>query len=95
MQYETTSIERTITVSFVHRIFFTRSVFSAQNRLLAEILSPAKALVVIDHEVACAFPALPDQIESYFSSDSCPATVSSPGSISSIYCSSSSDWTQL
>jgi len=69
MQYETTSI----TVSFVHRIFFTRSVFSAQNRLLAEILSPAKALVVIDHEVACAFPALPDQIESYFSSDSCPA----------------------
>lgn len=73
MHNETTSIERIITISFAHRIFFTRSVFSPQNRLLAELLSPAKALVIIEQQVACAFPALPDQIESYFSSEFCPA----------------------
>jgi 3-dehydroquinate synthase len=73
MHNETTSIERTITISFAHRIYFTRSVFSPQNRLLAELLSPAKALVVIDQGVACAFSALPDRIDSYFSSDTCPA----------------------
>ena len=69
----TTSIERTITVSFPHRIYFTRSVFSPQNRLLAEIISPApaadpvKALVVIDQGVARAYPRLADDIARYFS----------------------------
>jgi len=73
MHNETTSIERTITISFAHRIYFTRSVFSPHNPLLAGLLSPAKALVIIDQGVACAFPALPGQIDSYFSSDACPA----------------------
>ncbi|MCE0523995.1 MAG: 3-dehydroquinate synthase [Methylacidiphilales bacterium] len=69
----TTSLERTFTVSFAHRIYFTRSVFSPRNRLLAQLLSastsgnPAKALVVIDQGVAHAFPSLADQVASYFS----------------------------
>jgi len=72
MQNMTTSIERTITVPFAHRIYFTRSVFSQQNRLLAELISPsssvspAKALVVIDQGVAHAFPKLADQVAAYF-----------------------------
>jgi len=73
MQNMTTSLERTITVPFAHRIYFTRAVFSPQNRLLAELISPpaseshAKALVVIDQGVARAFPSLADQVASYFS----------------------------
>jgi 3-dehydroquinate synthase len=67
----TTSIERTITVSFQHRIYFTRSVFSPENRLLAELLSSAsvsaKAIVVIDQGVAQVFPKLADEVTRYFS----------------------------
>ena len=74
MQVPSHSLERTITVSFAHRIFFTRGVFSPDNSLLAGILaasSPrAKALAVIDQAVADAFPKLPDQIASYFASNS-------------------------
>ena len=72
MHYETTSIERTITVPYTHRIFFTRSVFASHNRLLIDLLSDSasekftKALVVIDANVAKAFPQLGDQITSYF-----------------------------
>lgn len=73
MQTETTSIERTITVPFRHRIFFTRSVFSPENSLLGGLVAApgdAKALVVIDQGVAKAFPALVEQITTYFSSPS-------------------------
>jgi 3-dehydroquinate synthase len=73
MQASAHSLERTITVSFVHRIYFTRSAFLPQNPLLAEILTPGKALVVVDREVARAFPKLPDQITAYFTDESCPA----------------------
>ena len=63
----TTSIERTIMVPFAHRVYFTRSVFTSQNRLLAELISsPAKALVVIDQGVAQAFPKLADDVVAYF-----------------------------
>jgi 3-dehydroquinate synthase len=74
MQVPSHSLERTITVSFAHRIFFTRAVFSPANPLLAGILatsSPrAKAIAVIDQAVVHAFPKLPDQIASYFASNS-------------------------
>ena len=71
MQVPSSSLERTITVSFAHRIQFTRSVFSISNPLLAQILSgsslrEAKALVVIDQNVARAFPKLADEIAFYF-----------------------------
>jgi len=80
----TTSIERTITVPFAHRIFFTRSVFSLENHLLAELIprtasgSPAKALVVIDQGVAEAFPPLNDQLASYFSRKDSPLRLIRP-----------------
>jgi len=80
----TTSIERTITVPFAHRVYFTCAVFSPQNRLLAEILSlaqakdQAKALVVVDENVATAFPQLTDEIASYFSLESSPARLVRP-----------------
>jgi 3-dehydroquinate synthase len=80
-----TSVERTITVLFAHRVFFTRSVFSPGNRLLAELLSAKtaarsiKALIVIDREVVHAFPKLPGDISAYFAHESSPATlVSAP-----------------
>jgi 3-dehydroquinate synthase len=75
----TTSIERTITVPFRHRIYFSRSIFSPKNPLLAELVSnpasrnPAKVLIVIDKGVLRTFPDLPARIVSYFSSDSFPA----------------------
>jgi 3-dehydroquinate synthase len=69
---DTTFLERTITVSFSHRIYFTRSVFAPQNSLLAGLLDPglkksaAKALVIIDQGVANAFPQLADHVSIYF-----------------------------
>ncbi|HEV3270909.1 MAG TPA: 3-dehydroquinate synthase [Candidatus Methylacidiphilales bacterium] len=80
----TTSLERMIVVPFAHRIYFTRSVFSPQNRLLARIVSstasavPAKALVVIDEGVAQAFPNLTGQVAAYFSTESCRARLVVP-----------------
>jgi 3-dehydroquinate synthase len=78
MHSVTTSIVRMITVPFVHRVYFTRSIFSPRNRLLAELFSTAppgtsaKALVVIDEEVASAVPKLVDDINAYFYLQSCP-----------------------
>ncbi len=80
----TTSIERTITVPFAHRIYFTRSVFSSQNHLLAGLIpravsgSQAKALVVIDQGVAEAFPTLSDQVVSCFSRENSPIKLVRP-----------------
>jgi 3-dehydroquinate synthase len=76
MQPLSHSIERSITVSFSHRIFFTRSVFSPENPLLAKLLSGnearrSKALVVLDEGVARAFPKLAAAIAAYFSRESC------------------------
>jgi len=73
MQVPSHSLERTIAVSFAHRIFFTRSIFSAANPVLAEILSAngsrrTKALAVIDENVARAFPKLAGEITHYFAS---------------------------
>jgi 3-dehydroquinate synthase len=69
------SIERSISVSFSHRIFFTRAVFSPGNALLMELFSSGggKALAVLDEGVARAFPRLPAAIASYFSLEACRA----------------------
>jgi len=64
------SLERTISVSFTHRIFFTRAVFSPANPLLAEILDKRKSklIAVVDENAVRAFPTLPDEITRYFAS---------------------------
>jgi len=73
MQVPSHSLERTISVAFAHRVFFTRAVFAPANPLLAEILSAngsrrTKALAVIDESAARAFPKLADEITRYFAS---------------------------
>ncbi|HEX4141162.1 MAG TPA: 3-dehydroquinate synthase [Candidatus Methylacidiphilales bacterium] len=82
MHHPSQSLERTITVSFAHRIFFTRAVFSPANALLTEILSAnegrAKVLVVIDQGVVRAFPKLAQEIISYFGRESRAAQLVSP-----------------
>lgn len=65
-------IERNITVSYRHRVYFTRGVFSSSNQLLQQVLTletsnaPAKVLLVIDETLAQAQPGLMADIESYF-----------------------------
>lgn len=65
-------IERTIEVSYRHRIYFTEAVFDAANPLLSEVLldgeraTRRKALVVVDEALANAQPNLTDCIQEYF-----------------------------
>jgi 3-dehydroquinate synthase len=65
-------IERTIQVSYRHRVYFTRDVFSTSNDLLKQVLAlersgvTAKALVVLDESLADAQPGLIANIEGYF-----------------------------
>jgi 3-dehydroquinate synthase len=79
-----TSFERAISVQFTHRVFFTHSVFSLENRMLGEILTPAtpgraaKALLVIDEGVAQAFPKLAEQAGDWFSREGSPARLVCP-----------------
>ncbi len=65
-------IERTISVRFQHRVFFTENVFAPVNLLLQAVLTesriPAKSLVVLDEGLAHALPDLSRAIESYFAS---------------------------
>ncbi len=66
-------IERTIQVSFQHRVYFTRHAFGVTNGLLRDLLlngrsgAVAKALVVLDESLHRAQPNLAHSIESYFS----------------------------
>src|SRR6185295_6946209 len=64
-------IERTISITFQHRVFFTRNVFGLGNPLLKDVLvggaaAPPKVLVVLDESLHDAQPALAPQIETYF-----------------------------
>ena len=64
-------IERTIQVSFRHRVCFTRGVFDPANAMLKELLDNAeskehKILVVLDESLAQAQPDLARNIENYF-----------------------------
>jgi 3-dehydroquinate synthase len=78
------SLERTISVSFAHRIRFTRSVFSERNPILAEILAVggnarlAKVLAVVDDGLVEAFPGVAEWIANYLALDSCPAKLVCP-----------------
>jgi 3-dehydroquinate synthase len=64
------SIQRTISVSFEHRVYFTRGVFGLSNSLLQFILAEAprvpKVLVVLDESLALAQPHLAQTISDYF-----------------------------
>jgi 3-dehydroquinate synthase len=65
------SIERSIGISFKHRVYFTRNVFGPGNRLLRDVLSASekavpKVLVVVDESLNSAQPGLSARIESYF-----------------------------
>lgn len=65
-------IERTIQVSYRHRVYFTRGVFGAGNDLLKQVLAlekssaVVKALVVVDETLAEAQPNLIKDIEACF-----------------------------
>ena len=65
-------IERTIQVSYRHRVFFTRRVFDGANAVLrdaladAEVKEPQKAFVVLDESLAREQPHLIRDIEAYF-----------------------------
>jgi 3-dehydroquinate synthase len=63
-------IERTIDISFPHRVYFTEGVFRVRNPLLANVLAsgPAtpKVLVVLDESLHKAQPNLAADIERYF-----------------------------
>lgn len=67
-----TAIERTITVSYRHRLLFTQNVFDAQNPTLRDVMEvdkdqvPIKAHVVVDETLAKAQPALIPSIQRYF-----------------------------
>jgi 3-dehydroquinate synthase len=78
------SIQRTIKVSFEHRVHFTHHVFTPDNTLLKNLLAPdaghrVKALIVVDEALSLAQPELSKQIEQYFSAwSSCLQLVCSP-----------------
>ena len=63
-------IERSINISFPHRVYFTEGVFRGRNPLLASVLAsgPAtpKALIVLDESLHKAQSALSADIERYF-----------------------------
>ena len=64
------SIKRTISVNFEHRVYFTRGVFGVSNSLLQSILVEPprvpKVLVVLDESLALAQPQLAKSISDYF-----------------------------
>src|SRR6266704_6860714 len=65
-------IERTIQVSYHHRVLFTRRVFDSSNPVLRDALACGeekaqhKAFVVLDESLARAQPQLSCDIEAYF-----------------------------
>jgi 3-dehydroquinate synthase len=77
------AIERTIEISFRHRVYFTRGVFRAANPLLKNVLAAkpgqTKVLVVLDETLNQAQPNLSADIERYFERAAaklvCPAIV--------------------
>jgi 3-dehydroquinate synthase len=66
------SIKRTISVSFEHRVYFTRAVFGLSNSLLQSVLAEPprvpKILVVLDESLSLAQPHLGKAIADYFAS---------------------------
>ena len=66
------AIERTIQLSFPHRIFFTRDVFDVGNPLLKDVLCEShdrelpKVLIVLDESLHIRQPALEPKIQAWF-----------------------------
>lgn len=66
------TIERTVSVSFRHQVFFTEDVFAAANSTLKDTLlngedrEPRKTFVVVDESLAKARPGFLAEIERYF-----------------------------
>ncbi len=76
-------IERTITVSFPHRVHFTRNIFGLANSVLKSVLTggsgqPPTVLVVLDESLHKAQSALAPQIESWFNSNAPTARLVCP-----------------
>lgn len=77
-------IERTINVSWQHRVLFTEHVFDSANPTLRDNLSrdehgsPRRALVVLDEALASAQPTLGAAIENYFKANPTTATLAAP-----------------
>ena len=77
-------IERTIQVSWQHRVLFTEHVFDAANSTLHDNLSqdehgsPRRALVVLDEALATVQPALGAAIENYFKAHQNGTTLACP-----------------
>jgi 3-dehydroquinate synthase len=77
-------IERTIQVSWQHRVLFTEHVFDPANPTLRDNLSrdehgsPRRVLIVVDEALARAQPALGDAIENYFKTNPTAATLAAP-----------------
>lgn len=77
-------IERTIQVSWQHRVLFTDHVFAPANPVLRDNLSrdehdsPRRALVVLDEALASAQPSLRSVIEAYFKANPAAATLVTP-----------------
>ena len=64
-------IERTISISFRHRVYFTKNLFGLGNPLFKDVLAGEfgqlpKALVVLDESLHLAQPALAPQVETWF-----------------------------
>ncbi len=64
-------IERTISISFQHRVHFTKNVFGLGNSVLKEALAGGggqvpKVLIVLDESLHLAQPALAPHIETWF-----------------------------
>jgi 3-dehydroquinate synthase len=74
-------IERTIQVSWQHRVLFTEHVFDPANPTLRDNLSrdefgsARRALVVVDEALAATQPGLIESIEKYFQTDSTTAAL--------------------
>lgn len=77
-------IERTIQVSWQHRVLFTEHVFEPANPTLRDNLSrdehdsPRRALVVLDKALAGAQPVLCNAIGNYFKTNPTAATLAAP-----------------
>jgi len=66
-------IQRTIPISYEHRVAFTHGAFDGKNHTLRDLFADAseldgcaKVLVFLDSGVAASTPGLPDRIERYF-----------------------------
>ena len=74
-------IERTIQVTWQHRVLFTDHVFAMTNPTLRDILSraeegsPRRALIVLDESLAAQQPGLSAAIENYFKTHPDAATL--------------------